>query len=312
MNNTNEVNSERNNSPKSSNISVKIALSIILVIIAFIGLFNTNSFVVRVGAGTGKGEKITTLEEFNAVLDFISSKNQTSLASDINHLSNITDYPSSIQPSSLKSYNSVTCVEDGVVEKDGYKLKRVLKMYFTQIATYYESSGTLQYISSSNPDDNYYYSFNVEIYIDLTVALIKFNQNSFMGETIKTEYVNKWLEIPYEEAFDAIEYIDNLNRDALSYLNGYLHKKIEDGYKLNGKKFSEITSSITGYDTEVNVSFSDPQNPNVEILGSFEDMNVFSSMTFSNIDNTVIKANTGKAMEIDSLINILNISEDDY
>ena len=89
--------------------------------------------------------------------------------------------------------------------------------------------------------------------------------------------------------------IDSINRQALGGLGEYLSEECKEEYKKENKVYTLTETSLAKNDTQIKVDLSDGKTPlvNIYIDGSEDQSKIYmnDTMTFCNIDNTVIKFN---------------------
>ncbi len=299
-------------------------VAIVLIVAALVLPSDSLTPVVSAGAGNGQNAEITSLKELGEVIDFIAgidSDSETSMLDDgstvLTSSFDSDDEDEDEDESKKNPHSSVTMIEDTVIvinnKSEKSKIKRSLTMYITQDATYYISKG------SSSDEDTTTAMFDLEMYVSEDVTLVKFEKYSLTysnssgekkNENISTEYVGKWLKIPAEGSAMIFSMIDEINRDTLGNIGDLIKQGKDAGFKEKNDVYSLEQSNLEEDDTLITIDLSDNETPSIEWLIDAEyttvDYETFSydmidTITFCNIDNTVIEINDDNVIEFDDL-----------
>ena len=269
--------------------------------------------VVSVGAGDGENTMILEVEELAPVIDFITSKKYSSASKD--------DEPTIDDGSDIvksENHTSAMLIEETQMymnnEVSGkYKqvisLNRSLTMAFTEDASYYVSKVSCKYIYRDYDDSKnsaeYYIVTDMCVYIDDDQTLInikKFDVTGDYGEEIGdlTEYLGQWIKVPNQIAINLLEMVDEMNQTFFDNIKGYIDEVSEGKDKL---VYEFKDSLMSEDDTQVTIDISDPETPYVNIMLEYSEegnsMYMNDTISFCNIDNAVIKVNTGNVKEVD-------------
>ena len=269
--------------------------------------------VVSVGAGNGENTMVLEVEELIPVIDFVTSKKYSSNADNDDAPSiddgTLVNKSSEHTSAMLIEETQMYMTEEVLSEyKQVISMNRSLTMAFTEDASYYVSKGSCKYIyrdyDDSGNSEEYYIVTDLSVYIDDEQTLINIKKFDVTGDYLEigdlTEYLGQWIRVPNKIAIELLEMVDEMNQTFFDNLKGYV-EKISEG---KDKKIYEFSDTmISKDDTQVTIDISDPETPYVNIILEYsEDSNSLymnDTISFFNIDNSVIKINTNNVKELD-------------
>ncbi len=195
------------------------------------------------------------------------------------------------------------------------KMRRNLTMYLTEDATFYISSGcftsTYHDREDSENDTDVFMVFDMEMYHDEDVTLVKINRLEMSINrnivTVNAEYVGKWMKWSQSDAHSIISMADMQNHEYMAKIQKMIESEILGTEAYDFEKINDIyTIEDKELGAEVTIDLSDARRPTVEYLMVQNDEDTSDDYcygcdvyTFSNIDNTVINANTDSDSIID-------------
>ncbi len=307
---------------------VMIAVAIALIVSSLIYLPENTKPVIAAGAGNGENAEISTIEDFASLLNFFTERQNNEMALSGN-LSGVTLLDASLDEDEDKQpvskHSSVTLTEDTYINnfttqktiveydyKNGnhiYKniatiatdMNRSLTVYMTKSESYYVSKGFYKIVYEDLEDSKNSYTssmvFDIQIYLDGAKTVMRFNSFDMdMGDSNKnldlSGVIGKWIEVPAEFAAKIFSAVDQVNRDTLSMIQDYINGGMNDFNKVDNKYTLEI-DTLEENDTKITIDLNDDENSYVGfVINGNEGINriyMVDSMTFSNVDNTIIE-----------------------
>lgn len=294
--------------------------------------------VVTVGAGTGENAEISEVEDLIPVIDFILSRTQGTVESaDISKYKEIMTLSASdaeAKVENTKQYSSVMLIEDTsldavvfdereVLDSDGIgntrtetisktimSMDRSLTIVFDGDASYYMTKGSTKYVYENYIDSEKsyesYMAFDMNIYMDKETTLLNIKKLDYAGESIEmgegSEYIGQWIKVPNEFAVEMFNMVDEMNRTFFEQIKGYVAEISEEN---TNKKVFNFEDALYGEenDTDVTIDISDPEAPYINMLVRYSEdensMYMSDTLSFFNIDNSVIKVNMKNVKTVD-------------
>ena len=299
---------------------VLMAVALLLIVASIIHLPENAKPAVVAGPGDGENFEVENIKDLRDVLSFFEQRNNAGVAFSSGNSSvllseEIEDKPSSkhtsmtlFEETSLSSFVTNKVTTDYVyktVSTTSIKMNRTLTVYMTENKSYYVSKGyiTINHDDFENSDNDLKTKivFDMQIYVTKTKTIMKFNvfdYNSNANDiTIDlTGYIGKWLEVPEEFGAVIFSLADQMNRNTLSVIQGWIDNDME-GFDKVDRKYTLKQTTLKEDDTVTTVDLNDPENPfiGVKINGKSDSypgdsMRMTDNLTISNIDNTVIEA----------------------
>ncbi len=285
-----------------------VIVSSILVVVALICTLFIGGDAVKAGAGNGRNAKVKSMEQMSGVLSYISGGNYYDGA----------DYRSATwtedtvinmtyeqqQMTGFDPYNGgATYTTLGTVST---KMNRTLTCYMMGDVSLYRSKGTAKSSFSSNSysreveDQSAFMNFDMDVYIGEELCMICISEltvnSNGEGMVIRPALKGKWIQVPYESAGELLEMVDEMNRDFLGQLQGYLEEAQngEGGFKHKGDKYTKEDKDDLS-SLRVLFDFSDDECPYLEYEQKAKNKEgdnqsyLYDSFTFENVNNTVIE-----------------------
>lgn len=191
------------------------------------------------------------------------------------------------------------------------KMNRSLTAYITEDESYYVSKGYYKIKYEDYEDNEKSYSsslvFDMQLYVDNESTVMKFNAFQMDMEPSEenidlSSIIGKWVETPREFAYTIFSIVDRANRDTLASIQHYIDDGMQDFNKVEGKyTLKTKTLDQDNDDTTITIDLNDHENPSISFIvdGEYSPDKVNNSspstlymtdtLTFFNIDNTVIK-----------------------
>ena len=314
--------------------------------------------VVMAGPGNGENEEVTDIDEMLEVMRFISgrvdndSNNSLAIRTKLAALSTLSvdEEDDEKEEKDEYEYDSLTWVEDTKLKTttstlkpmydDGYypgatptdyevlskthiELSRTLTCYMVDDASYYVSRGSIisvfdQYVEPYE-NTNVSFVFDIEIYVDDDVTLIKFNTFVSNADDFPefNNVLGKWIELPAEAASDFISMIDSTNRSMFNMLADFINEGIENDEYSEKKDVYTFEFDMYGEeDGTLTVDLSTSTEPFLDcVIESTGDYGNYIEMQdrfiCMNVDNTVIELDINDSViEFDDMEEFMEFLED--
>ncbi len=281
-----------------------LIIAVVLIIATLTITTNLPLSVIRAGAGMEKNSEVDSLEEMYSVLNCIINRtisDRTEPEKTLKNSSYLFVADSEEKETNTPKHNSLTMVEDTVMYyQTGLSASiftRKLTVYMTEEASYYISKGNMQ-------SDDGYFNFDLHIYIGEDAVMAKFDkfkivntasENTVICE-IKSYMTGNWIELPKDEIYYILNKIESMNANALEMLGEYIKNEIAFDEDSNVYKLERVNNSQT---TDITVDLTDYENPYIKFVIDKEETvlenaaYISDTISFSNIDNTVVERNFG-------------------
>ena len=299
-----------------------------LLIITSIFFVPTEHSDVKFGKGNGKSASITTVKELGDVFDFVTqlkfsareetnsgiktlsyskiSNNENNTADTKNQYTSVTLH--NISQSSIMYYNTHVSID------------RKLSIYMTQYEAYYKSSGKLSSadlygLEVDKPNKLSYIDFDVEIFIDITGVMLKFNKFDILGNDIDFKFSDavfgKWFKFCADDDITGdIGAVDLMNKEILTNIGRYFEEKKAYDFNTKGNVYSlkegmlsDALECVLGisvpqkFKGEFTVDLSNAKSPSLILVldcslkegSQSASAYAYEKINFENINNTVLK-----------------------